>query len=229
MAFETGFWAGGTEGSYQNMNLCLLGYGPYADFPAAAAGNKGALALATDRNIVYYSNGSSWEYSAIAPPASIVQGDLLYFNGTAWARLAPGTSGHVLKTNGAGANPAWGAETSIPSGVICMWSGLLANIPSGWYLCDGTNGTPNLIDKFVQGVATAATNPGATGGSKTPSLNTVNTGANLVGAGAVLVDTTAPTGFLWAGGTSGGGGSPLRNYLTDGRPPYYAVAFIMKG
>lgn len=35
------------------------------------------------------------------------QGDVLYHNGTNWAKLAAGTSGDFLKTNGAGANPAW--------------------------------------------------------------------------------------------------------------------------
>ena len=39
--------------------------------------------------------------------ASQVQGDIIYFNGTNWVRLAPGTSSQVLRTNGAAANPSW--------------------------------------------------------------------------------------------------------------------------
>lgn len=35
------------------------------------------------------------------------QGDILYFNGTIWTRLAPGTAGQCLKSGGAGANPTW--------------------------------------------------------------------------------------------------------------------------
>jgi len=42
-------------------------------------------------------------------------------------------------------------EDSLPAGSIIMWSGTLASIPSGWQLCDGTNGTPDLRDKFVVG------------------------------------------------------------------------------
>lgn len=38
-----------------------------------------------------------------------VQGDVIYHNGTSWVRLGAGTSGQFLKTNGAGANPAWAA------------------------------------------------------------------------------------------------------------------------
>lgn len=39
----------------------------------------------------------------------------------------------------------------VPSGGIIMWSGSIASIPSGWLLCDGTSGTPNLRDKFIVG------------------------------------------------------------------------------
>lgn len=41
--------------------------------------------------------------------SSEAQGDILYFNGSNWVRLAAGTSGHFLKTQGTGANPIWGA------------------------------------------------------------------------------------------------------------------------
>jgi len=54
----------------------------------------------------------------------------------------------------------------IPTGLIIMWHGLLANIPTGWDLCDGTNGTPDLRNSFIRGAANAA-NPGTTGGSAT--------------------------------------------------------------
>lgn len=38
---------------------------------------------------------------------------------------------------------------SIVAGVITAWSGAIGNIPPGWFLCDGTNGTPDLRDKFL--------------------------------------------------------------------------------
>lgn len=52
---------------------------------------------------------------------------------------------------------------SIPSGQIWMWYGTIATIPAGWYLCDGTNGTPDLRGKFIMGAASDA-QVGATGG-----------------------------------------------------------------
>jgi hypothetical protein len=39
--------------------------------------------------------------------ASAAQGDVLYYNGTSYVRLAPGTSGQFLTSGGAGANPSW--------------------------------------------------------------------------------------------------------------------------
>ena len=44
-------------------------------------------------------------------------------------------------------NPA----NTIPSGVITMWSGSIATIPASWYLCNGSNGTPDLRTQFIIG------------------------------------------------------------------------------
>jgi microcystin-dependent protein len=52
----------------------------------------------------------------------------------------------------------------IPKGGIIMWSGTVAEIPTGWALCDGQNGRPNLTDRFIVG-AGASYAPKATGGS----------------------------------------------------------------
>jgi hypothetical protein len=39
----------------------------------------------------------------------------------------------------------------IPTGVIVMWSGTIATIPTGWFLCDGSNSTPDLRSRFIIG------------------------------------------------------------------------------
>jgi hypothetical protein len=52
----------------------------------------------------------------------------------------------------------------IPSGVIVMWSGSIATIPSGWYLCDGNNSTPDLRNRFIVGAGSTYSVAG-TGGS----------------------------------------------------------------
>ena len=74
---------------------------------------------------------------------------------------------------GTGASTASAARTnlgvaaaafSVPTGGIIMWSGSIASIPTGWFLCDGTNGTPNLTNRFVV-MAGGAYAVGASGGS----------------------------------------------------------------
>lgn len=52
------------------------------------------------------------------------------------------------------------ANSGMPTGGIIMWSGTIASIPAGWNLCDGSNGTPDLTDKFIISVASSAENPG---------------------------------------------------------------------
>ena len=89
----------------------------------------------------------------------------------------------------------------VPSGAICIWAG--TEVPYGWYLCNGENGTPDLRDRFVMGAGIKYT-IGTKGGS-TPAIN-------------VNRESSSGTGNL--------------NYLTvSGNatlPPYYALAFIMK-
>jgi hypothetical protein len=53
-----------------------------------------------------------------------------------------------------------------PTGTIAMWTGAIADIPSGWTLCDGTDSTPDLRERFIQGAANGV-EAGATGGSAT--------------------------------------------------------------
>jgi microcystin-dependent protein len=68
-------------------------------------------------------------------------------------------------------DPSYGGYT--PVGGIIMWSGSVANIPvdKGWFLCNGQNGTPNLVDRFVVGAG--STYPvGSTGGANTVTLTT---------------------------------------------------------
>jgi len=72
----------------------------------------------------------------------------------------------------------------VPTGVITLWSGSTATIPSGWRLCNGANGTPDLRNRFVVGAgSTYAVD--AKGGSADAvnishnhSASTNNTGAH---------------------------------------------------
>lgn len=56
-----------------------------------------------------------------------------------------------------------GNLSPVPIGGIILWSGTVATIPSGWVLCNGSNGTPDLRNRFVVG-AGSTYSPGNTGG-----------------------------------------------------------------
>ena len=62
-------------------------------------------------------------------------------------------------------------QAELPAGVITMWSGSVASIPAGWYLCDGTYATPDLRDRFIVG-AGSVYNHGDTGGADQVTLTT---------------------------------------------------------
>ena len=80
------------------------------------------------------------------------------------ASVTGNISASSLSISGFPSNPL------VPTGIIVMWSGSIGTIPSGWALCNGGNGTPNLTDRFI--VAAGSTyNPGNTGGANTVSLS----------------------------------------------------------
>jgi microcystin-dependent protein len=81
---------------------------------------------------------------------------------------APGTSTTQLATT---AFTAAAVAAGIPVGLITMWSGSIVSIPSGWALCNGTLGTPDLRDRFVVGAGSTYA-VGATGGFNTVTLDT---------------------------------------------------------
>jgi hypothetical protein len=81
--------------------------------------------------------------------------------------LVANSSGNVQKVTPESIVEESGA--GVPCGVIVMWSGSSSSIPSGWYLCDGNNGTPDLTDRFIVG-AGGDYSPGDTGGSNKVTL-----------------------------------------------------------
>lgn len=85
------------------------------------------------------------------------------------------------------------AATQLPRGIITIWSGATNAVPSGWALCDGNNGTPNLKDRFIVG-AGQSYGVGNTGGNwtQTPSVwtNAAGTGINV--AGTAITEAQMP-------------------------------------
>ncbi|MCB0084413.1 MAG: hypothetical protein KDE47_25910, partial [Caldilineaceae bacterium] len=127
-------------------------------------------------------------------------------------------------------------EGAFVTGMILMWSGATNQLPTGWALCDGGNGTPDLRDRFIVG-AGLGYGVGAKGGEATHTLtvnempsHTHNNGdfnRLLRVDGQYTVrdwDSTATEPNIMASSTIAytGGGKAHEN-----RPPYYALAYIM--
>lgn len=125
----------------------------------------------------------------------------------------------------------------VPSGTIVMWSGTVDTIPNGWLLCDGTNNTPDLRNKFIIGAGDNHA-VGATGGEATHtlSIDEIPTHSHKVkydSTGWVSIKTNSGTDGVVENTTSSydgqystsevGGGLPHNNL-----PPYYALCYIMK-
>ena len=82
-------WVARSGGTTDHSALTNLGW-----TVSGHTGTAGSLAAFTTGNAASLVTGTT-------------HGDVLYFNGTDWTRLAPGTSGQVLQTQGAGSPPQW--------------------------------------------------------------------------------------------------------------------------
>lgn len=114
-------------------------------------------------------------------------------------------TGTLTATSFSGDGSALTGIEGVPSGVIAMWSGTNANIPSGWALCDGTNSTPDLTDRFILGRA-AASNTNSTGGANTVTLTTGNLPAHTHSIGNIATASVGDHSHSFSGNTSNTGG-----------------------
>jgi len=139
------------------------------------------------------------------------------------------------------ATTAFVTANSVPSGAILLWSGSVASIPTGFVICDGTNSTPDLRNRFVVGAGDTysvddtggsadavvvshthtVTDPGhnhtvPNSGSQNNSFDSGTT----VGNDTQGTSGTATTGISIASAGESGTNKNL--------PPYYALAYIMK-
>ena len=123
---------------------------------------------------------------------SDAQGDILYYNGTDYVRLGPGTNGQALKTAGAAANPAWGDVTSTGDfangGDTATANRVLGN-NDAYALGFETNAVTRLnieSDGFAQGQG------GFSMGNTQTIATTVTTPAseNTMSVGPITIDTS---------------------------------------
>ena len=141
---------------------------------------------------------------------------------------------------------------TLPSGVIILWSGAIGSIPAGYYLCNGSNGTPDLRDRFVIGAGNTYS-VAQTGGtadsivvSHTHTATSTDSGHThvLQGQNQGASDShyvpglfaNSFNGIASAGQTSSAGTANITTSITStgtsgtgaNLPPYYALCYIMK-
>lgn len=191
----------------------------------------------------------------------VVGGNLSVTGTSAFTGVSTFTASPVVPTVVASDDSTKAASTAfvrdiIPTGVIVMWSGSIATIPTGWLLCNGSDGTPDLRNKFIiaanaddAGVAKTSITGSATqtGGSKDATLvshthtATVtdpqhrHSFSTILGSGGTLLpdeETRGTVGSRFTEFASTGitvSNSTVGSSGTDANlVPYYSLAYIMK-
>jgi microcystin-dependent protein len=65
----------------------------------------------------------------------------------------------------------FGHDHEASPGTIVLWADSLSSIPAGWVLCDGNNGTPNLLNKFVSGTGSSSDSTNSSGGVNSQTIS----------------------------------------------------------
>lgn len=125
------------------------------------------------------------------------------------------------------------AGAIVPSGLICMWSGSASAIPTGWALCNGSNGTPNLSDRFIKSANNEGTDICTTGGSNTKTLLEANIPSHRHTIDYTANDKAETGSFITTQNLGSGYQTKYTNYTGSGtafdiQPAYFVLAFIMK-
>jgi hypothetical protein len=142
------------------------------------------------------------------------QGDIIYFNGTDWSLLTPGTAGQVLTTQGVGANPTFSDNTAVDLAMTGQATGdILYYDGANWVVIPpGTSG--DALTSNGAGAAPTYQSVGSgtelfkANGTFTASGGVTTVYLTMVGGGGAGQSNTSSTG----GGLGGGGGSYIINF-----------------
>jgi hypothetical protein len=167
--------------------------------------------------------------------------------------LTGATSGSVSFDGSSNVTMSTTAASQFSTGMIVMFTGSSGSVPIGWVICDGSNGTPDLRDRFIVG-AGASYAVGSNGGTNSATLTADNLPAHQHNFDAVYAlrddegpavydrngnrlqaydgwdddndnDSGNPAWYYGKTALSGGAVSPTPITLM---PKYYALSFIMK-
>lgn len=207
------------------------------------------LAAGTDGQVLTAASGDSKgvAFASFADAAQLTtKGDMLAYASSP-TRLGVGANGTVLTArSSATEGVAWESPVSaIPTGTIIAWSPAAAatnTIPTGWFLCDGTNSTPNLIGRFIIGTRPggSAAAPASGGyGAQTVDANgsgSINHTHAIDAASGSTNGASSAIGGAQVGGTILSGSGHTHTFTvnagvtgaTTSEPADYALVYIMK-
>ncbi len=217
----------------------------FAAKDALPSGNAGKIIKGTEIDT---------EYNAIASAiSSKADTNSPTFTGTPLTPTASSTTNNTQIASTAFVKTVVAAEISaaLPAGTIVLWSGSVASIPTGWVLCNGSNSTPDLRNRFIVGAGSTyavdatggsadaivvshthtatVTDPGHTHTLSPTNRQVYNSGASgtagQYNGGETFTQLTmssATTGITVENSSTGSSGTNAN------LPPYYALCYIMK-
>ena len=141
----------------------------------AAANNTGKLLIGSENYILTVGSGGT--APAWKNPANISVGYASVAGTTITAGAATSATTQVVSDSSTKIATTNFVHSVLPYGSIIMWHGDSSNIPSGWHLCDGGSGTPNLTDRFIIGAGDSY-GANTTGGASTASITLVPAGGH---------------------------------------------------
>jgi len=199
------------------------------------------------------SGGNEDKPEAVREQAGAAQGTANSAQGAAntaqgTANSAQGTANSAQGTANTGVSKANTAQSRADSafslaelgqtpigGIIFIAGGF--GIPENWALCDGSNGTPDLRDRFIVAAGTIYA-AGSTGGSDEAEVTTAQGGSGSTATGTASINTTTAGAAAGTdvtavvGVTDDGHGHSIadheHNVTVPTVPPYYAMAMIMR-
>lgn len=220
----------GSAGEIQPRQKILMT--PYASWAADATNASGDFSVAGKATV----KNAEVTNELIVDGKTTLKGDVAFSQGVT-------ISGKVtVKDTG-----SFSGYGTIPVGGIIMWSG--SSVPAGWALCNGSNGTPDLRNRFIMGGELSSR--GQTGGTNSKTLELKNipahrhwyTGDDNLGqahdgdyGSGQWSESVVVGGYDAASSDSGNARvwktseqiADQKGQPFDNRPAYYVLAFIMR-
>lgn len=198
---------------------------PYALFADEAAGSRGDFDVAGSLRVAGATQAQNLDARDATSTGAVDVANQLHVGGN--VSLAGGLQAGSLSGVGA-----------VPVGTIIMWYSDAASVPSGWALCDGTDGRPDMRGRFPVGAGNQY-RPGDTGGAESVSLSVNELPSHSHGYelrddnNRDLAHGADRNDGVWHGDTgatsgSAGGGDDGTADPHENRPPFKAIHFIMR-